>query len=124
MPLFYNSHRKATGCHSFQVPHQSLYSAQPEIFFVKPGGLLLFRYSTFSNTAIFSAVADAMNWLMEVPSNFVIAEDSMRFNASSYSRTNGFGCCKNFNPIDLVMTIGKCGFLDAVNFLKKDFNPK
>ena len=38
MPLFYNSHRKATGCHSFQDPHQSLYSAQPEIFFVKPGG--------------------------------------------------------------------------------------
>ena len=25
-------------------------------------------------------------------------------------------------PIDLVMTVGTCGFLDAVNFLNKDFN--
>ena len=35
-----------------------------------------------------------------------------------------FDCCKNFNPIDLVMTVGKCGFLDAVKILNKGFNPK
>ncbi len=29
-----------------------------------------------------------------------------------------FDCAKNFNPIDLVMTVGKCGFLDAVKILK------
>jgi hypothetical protein len=29
-----------------------------------------------------------------------------------------FDCQKNFNPIDLVMTVGKCGFLDAVEMLK------
>ena len=29
-----------------------------------------------------------------------------------------FDCQKNFNPIDLVMTVGKCGFLDAVEILK------
>lgn len=29
-----------------------------------------------------------------------------------------FDCQKNFNPIDLVMTVEKCGFLDAVEMLK------
>jgi hypothetical protein len=29
-----------------------------------------------------------------------------------------FDCQKNFNPIDLVMTVEKCGFLDAVGILK------
>jgi len=29
-----------------------------------------------------------------------------------------FDCQKNFNPIDLVMTVGKCSFLDAVEILK------
>ena len=33
-----------------------------------------------------------------------------------------FDCCKNFNPIDLVMTVGKCGFLDAVKILKNCIN--
>lgn len=29
-----------------------------------------------------------------------------------------FDCKKNFNPIDLVITVGKCSFLDAVELLK------
>ena len=29
-----------------------------------------------------------------------------------------FDCKKNFNPIDLVMTVGKCSFVDAVEILK------
>ena len=29
-----------------------------------------------------------------------------------------FDCQKNFNPIDLVITVGKCSFIDAVQFLK------
>lgn len=29
-----------------------------------------------------------------------------------------FDCQKNFNPIDLVMTVRNVGFLDAVDFLK------
>lgn len=29
-----------------------------------------------------------------------------------------FDCQKNFNPIDLVMTVEKCSFLDAVEILK------
>jgi hypothetical protein len=29
-----------------------------------------------------------------------------------------FDCKKNFNPIDLVMTVGKCCFVDAVQLLK------
>ncbi len=33
-----------------------------------------------------------------------------------------FDCNKNFNPIDLVMTVGKCGFLDAVKILKDCIN--
>ena len=29
-----------------------------------------------------------------------------------------FDCKKNFNPIDLVITVGKCSFVDAVELLK------
>jgi len=29
-----------------------------------------------------------------------------------------FDCQKNFNPIDLVMSVGKCSFLDAVQVLQ------
>jgi hypothetical protein len=29
-----------------------------------------------------------------------------------------FDCKMNFNPIDLVMTVGNCSFLDAVKILK------
>jgi len=33
-----------------------------------------------------------------------------------------FDCRENFNPIDLIMTVGNCGFLDAVEFLKNRIN--
>jgi DNA primase len=33
-----------------------------------------------------------------------------------------FDCKKNFNPIDLVMTVGKYSFIDAVELLKKRIN--
>jgi len=33
-----------------------------------------------------------------------------------------FDCKKNFNPIDLVMTVGKYSFVDAVELLKKRTN--
>ena len=33
-----------------------------------------------------------------------------------------FDCQKNFNPIDMVITVGNCGFVDAVKFLKDRFN--
>ena len=29
-----------------------------------------------------------------------------------------FDCKQNFNPIDLVITVGKCSFVDAVELLK------
>ena len=29
-----------------------------------------------------------------------------------------FDCQKNFNPIDLVMTVGRCSFVNAVQILK------
>ena len=29
-----------------------------------------------------------------------------------------FDCKKNFNPIDMVITVGNCGFKDAVKILK------
>ena len=29
-----------------------------------------------------------------------------------------FDCKKNFNPIDMVIMVGNCGFLDAVKILK------
>jgi hypothetical protein len=34
-----------------------------------------------------------------------------------------FDCEKNFNPIDLVMTVGNYGFLDAVKILKDSIDP-
>jgi transposase-like protein len=33
-----------------------------------------------------------------------------------------FDCQKNFNPIDLVMTVGKCSFVDAVQLLKNSID--
>lgn len=47
------------------------------------------------------------------------------FHTATNPKTNlarCFDCCINFNPIDLVMTVEKCGFLEAVNFLKNHFN--
>jgi hypothetical protein len=48
------------------------------------------------------------------------------FHTATNHKTNlarCFDCQKNFNPIDLVMTVGKCGFLDAVEILKDRINP-
>jgi len=47
------------------------------------------------------------------------------FHTATNHKTNlarCFDCSKNFNPIDLVMTVANCGFLDAVNMLK-DYPP-
>ena len=33
-----------------------------------------------------------------------------------------FDCKKNFNPIDLVIAVGKCSFVDAVEFLKEELS--
>jgi len=33
-----------------------------------------------------------------------------------------FDCRKNFNPIDLVITVGKCSFIEAVELLKDSFD--
>jgi hypothetical protein len=33
-----------------------------------------------------------------------------------------FDCEKNFNPIDMVITVGNCGFVDAVKILKDRIN--
>ncbi|MGD1972193.1 MAG: CHC2 zinc finger domain-containing protein [Desulfobacterales bacterium] len=49
------------------------------------------------------------------------------FHTATNHKTNlarCFDCKKNFNPIDLVMTVGNCGFLDAVKILKDCSNPK
>ena len=43
------------------------------------------------------------------------------FHTATNHKTNlarCFDCQKNFNPIDLVMTVGKCSFVDAVQLLK------
>jgi hypothetical protein len=48
------------------------------------------------------------------------------FHTATNHKTNlarCFDCQKNFNPIDMVMTVGKCGFLDAVEILKDRINP-
>jgi len=47
------------------------------------------------------------------------------FHTATNHKTNlarCFDCQKNFNPIDLIMTVGNCGFLDAVEFLKGRIN--
>ncbi len=43
------------------------------------------------------------------------------FDCATNPRTNlarCFDCRRNFNPIDLVMVVNRCGFLDAVEFLR------
>ncbi|MBM4027775.1 MAG: hypothetical protein FJ280_20600 [Planctomycetes bacterium] len=42
------------------------------------------------------------------------------FNTATNPKTNlarCFGCEKNFNPIDMVMTVSHCTFVEAVEFL-------
>jgi hypothetical protein len=42
------------------------------------------------------------------------------FNSATNPRTNlarCFRCQRNFNPIDMVMTVNRCNFVDAVQFL-------
>ena len=43
------------------------------------------------------------------------------FHTATNHKTNlarCFDCQKNFNPIDLIMTVGKCSFVEAVDLLK------
>ena len=43
------------------------------------------------------------------------------FHTATNHKTNlarCFDCQKNFNPIDLVITVAKCNFVEAVQFLK------
>jgi len=47
------------------------------------------------------------------------------FHTATNHKTNlarCFDCEKNFNPIDMVITVGNCGFVDAVKFLKNRIN--
>ncbi len=47
------------------------------------------------------------------------------FHTATNHKTNlarCFDCQKNFNPIDMVITVGNCGFVDAVKFLKDRIN--
>lgn len=44
------------------------------------------------------------------------------FHTATNPKTNlgrCFDCKKNYNPIDLVMTVSRCNFLESVDFLKK-----
>ncbi|MGB5984076.1 MAG: CHC2 zinc finger domain-containing protein [Desulfobacterales bacterium] len=43
------------------------------------------------------------------------------FHTATNHKTNlarCFDCKKNFNPIDMVITVGNCGFVEAVKYLK------
>lgn len=45
------------------------------------------------------------------------------FHTATNPKTNlarCFDCQKNYNPIDLVMIVGKCDFIEAVEYLKKN----
>ena len=47
------------------------------------------------------------------------------FHTATNHKTNlarCFDCEKNFNPIDMVITVGNCGFVDAVKILKDCIN--
>jgi len=44
------------------------------------------------------------------------------FNSATNPKTNlarCFRCQKNFNPVDMVMTINQCSFVEAVEFLRR-----
>ena len=48
------------------------------------------------------------------------------FDTATNPRTNlarSFRCRRNFNSIDLVMVVRRCGFRDAVDFLEKRVKP-
>ena len=48
------------------------------------------------------------------------------FHTATNHKTNlarCFDCQENFNPIDMVMTVGKCSFIEAVEKLKDKIDP-
>jgi len=67
-------------------------------------------------------IADVLNWpskTSEGQFRFLCPLCS-EFNSATNPRTNlarCFGCEKNFNPIDMVMAIRECTFVQAVQFL-------
>jgi len=47
------------------------------------------------------------------------------FHTATSSKTNlarCFDCKKNYNPIDLVMAVAKCDFIEAVEYLRREIN--
>ena len=71
--------------------------------------------------------------VLDIPSK--ISEGYLRFLCPLCSEFNSainpqanlarcFRCCKNFNPIDLVIAVRDCSFVDAVRFLEPLLHPQ
>ena len=89
----------------------------------------------FSEQQLFSIrnhipIRDVIENLLNIPSK--ISQGTFRFLCPQCTNYNTavntqinlarcFDCQKNFNPIDMVMAATQCGFVDAVELLKKNF---
>ncbi len=68
-------------------------------------------------------IADVLDWpskMSEGQFRFLCPVCS-EFNSATNPKTNlarCFGCEKNFNPIDMVMAVRQCTFVQAVQFLR------
>ena len=66
---------------------------------------------------------------LEIPTKFregflrLLCPVCAEFNTAANPSTNlarCFTCSRNFNPIDIVMAVRKCSFLDAVEFIQNN----
>ena len=71
-------------------------------------------------------IADLIRFPLDLPNSFrdsylrYLCPLCSKFNTAVNPATNlarCFSCNKNFNPIDLVIAVRRCAFLDAVSFL-------
>lgn len=69
-------------------------------------------------------IADVLDWPSKTSEGQFrfLCPICSEFNSATNPKTNlarCFRCEKNFNPIDMVMTINECTFVEAVEFLRR-----
>ena len=77
-----------------------------------------------NDIAIEHLIANVLDWPSKLSEGYFrfLCPICSEFNSATNPKTNlgrCFRCEKNFNPIDMVMTINECTFIEAVEFLRR-----
>jgi hypothetical protein len=77
-----------------------------------------------NDIAIDHLIGKVLDWPSKVSEGYFrfLCPLCSEFNSATNPKTNlarCFRCQKNFNPIDMVMTVNECTFVEAVEFLRR-----